>query len=110
MFTGSNLRDIGRQKVLESAALWSINTAEKLEHWLKFITQHQKSRFFTGDDIRNHLIAIHTPEPHHPNAWSAIIGAAVKRWQKDNKIVHVGYDLSKRPSRHSAIIRIYKII
>lgn len=107
---GKKRSELGQKKVLETDPNWSIRTAEKLENWLAYIIRTNKLPFFTGDDMRQHLIDTHTAEPHHPNAWSAVMGAAVRRWQKEGRIALVGFDLSKRPSRHASIVRIYKVL
>ena len=107
---GKQRKQGGMQRVTNNGLEWSERTGQKLDDWLSYVTRTRRSQFFTGDDMRNHLIGLHTPEPHHPNAWSAVMGAAVRRWLKEGKIEQVGYDVSKRPSRHSSIVRLYKIL
>lgn len=54
----------------------------------------------TGEDIR-----LLCPPAHHPNAWGAMIGHAVRK----KLIKHTGqYCRSKALSSHAAEIRIYK--
>lgn len=61
---------------------------------------------FTADDIRDWIDRHHPGrEPHHPNAVGAAIRTAAKGLASP-----AGFVESTRPSRHSAVIRVWRPI
>lgn len=44
------------------------------------------------------------PDPDHPARWGALFQSAVR----SGLIVPVGYRLSRRPSRHGGVVRVWK--
>lgn len=107
---GRQRKTAGMQKVMNSDANWSDRATQKLDDWIEFVRLNKKIVYFTGENLRSHLMSLNQPEPHHPNAWSAVIGSATKRWQKHGLISHIGFEPAKRASRHAAIVRVYKVL
>lgn len=60
---------------------------------------------FTGEELRLHLVAAGCPEPHHCNAWGALINQAVRL-----KIIRATgrYRKMKLPRSHARATPVYE--
>ena len=76
---GQILRDEGMAQVQDNAGEWRDLTRQRADEWIKSMPA---GTIFTGEDIRLDLQDAGLEEPHHPNAWSAVIGGRIRVWLK----------------------------
>ena len=96
LFAGRELRDQGIESVTENSKRWQ-------DEALQIIAGAQ---FFqaTGEELRAPIVAA-IGEPHHPNAWGALINTALKR----GLIAKTGrYTQMRRASAHARVNAIYR--
>ena len=108
MFTppsGKDLRDHGMALVESNALAWGDDIRAASEFWFRNLEPGHR---FTSEMLRHYLTEVRgLSEPHHHNAWSAVLGSLLRRWVKNRKIVNEGFITSNVPSSHARAIRIY---
>ena len=93
---GRMLRDEGIKRVIENSETWQ-------DRALRIIQAAQFDQV-TGEELREPVV-LAIGEPHHPNAWGALINTAVKR----GLIVKTGqYTQMRRASAHARVNAIYR--
>lgn len=96
--TASNLKEQGQKKVLDHSGEWRERAIEMI------VSLTKSCRVFTAEDLRM-LAHGRLDEPHHCNAWGAIMTTACKR----GLIVKTGeYVASSFPSSHGRMIAVWK--
>lgn len=103
--TGRQLRDAGMARVTFHNSAWAGKATKAIEHEFQFLVVNS---LFTGEDLHQWLEDGGLEEPEHPNAWSATIGAQLRRWLKDGTIVQAGAITAHRPEAHGRLIRRYQ--
>ena len=101
---GRRLRDKGMQQVEENAVPWRDHCKTALNDWF---ASAPSGVSFTGEDLRLSLQSSGIEEPHHPNAWSAVVGGKVRQWLKAGAIVEAGMEHSKDPKAHARRVMSY---
>ena len=105
--SGRVYRDAGMAQVSENAKDWADDVRAAAEYWLRKRDTGSHNGF-TSEILRVYLTEVRgLPEPHHHNAWSAVLGSLLRRWVKDRKIVCDGFVTSSNPSSHARAIRLY---
>jgi len=109
----TSIFNLGRQRKEQGMADANANSAEwgddvraGADWWLKNrLVAWDK---FTTEDIRAFLTDVQKlPEPHHPNAWSAVLGGVCRQWRKNNVVSHAGWTAAKAPQANARVIRQY---
>jgi hypothetical protein len=103
---GQILRDEGMAQVEENSGNWKTTARERTEAW---INSMPAGTIFTGEDIRLDLQDAGLEEPHHPNAWSAVIGGRIRVWLKSNRIRMEGWKAGSDPKAHARRMIAYRI-
>lgn len=101
---GRRLRDKGMRQVEENAVPWRDHCKNALNDWF---AAAPSGALFTGEDLRLKLQSSGLGEPHHPNAWSAVVGGKVRQWLKSGAIVEAGLEHSKDPKAHARRVMSY---
>ena len=104
---GRRLRDEGMEQVQHNAGEWRDATRRYLEIW---INETPAGTIFTGEDIRLELQDVGVDEPHHPNAWSAVIGGRIRQWLKSGRIQIDGWKTGSDPKAHARRMMAYKVL
>lgn len=104
---GRLLRDEGMAQVSENAGEWKEVTGKLIDNWF---TALPYGSVFTGEDVRVHLQECNVAAPHHPNAWSAVIGGRFRRWLKTDHIEITGWQQSGDPKAHARRLIAYQKI
>jgi hypothetical protein len=102
---GRTLRDEGMALVEENSGAWKDRAKEKIDFWFR---SQPREKLFVGEDIRLELEFLGLEQPHHPNAWSAVIGGRVRGWLKDNLIEVYGLTSAKDPKAHARRMITYR--
>jgi len=103
--TGRQLRNAGMAKVTLHNSAWAADATKLIEMEFQFLVVQS---MFTGEDLHQWLEDAGLEAPDHPNAWSAVIGAQLRRWLKDGTIVQAGAITAHRPEAHGRLIRRYQ--
>ena len=104
---GMAARDKGMAVVTENESfLWRDCMAQIAEQYLRGKVVDD---LFSGDDIRR-FVGCRLADPHHPNVWSACIGACLRRWQKDGRIERFGMVQARSESRHASWQLQYRVV
>jgi len=101
---GRRLRDKGMAQVEENSVPWRDHCKTALNDWF---ANAPSGVSFTGEDLRLSLQSSGIEEPHHPNAWSAVVGGKVRQWLKAGAIVEAGMEHSKDPKAHARRVMSY---
>lgn len=102
---GRALRDQGMESAKANSGEWKDIVREAGEAWLA----HQPVQtMFSGEEIRLYLQAYGIEQPHHPNAWGAVIGGIVRRALKAKTIEIVGIRSSTDPIAHATKAVVYR--
>ena len=104
---GQILRDEGMAQVEENSGSWKTTARERTEAW---INSMPAGTVFTGEDIRLDLQDAGLEEPHHPNAWSAVIGGRIRVWLKSNRIQMDGWKPGADPKAHARRMIAYRVV
>jgi hypothetical protein len=104
---GQMLRDAGMAQVEGNAGEWRDKARQKVDEWINAMPQ---GHVFTGEDIRLDLQDAGLEEPHHPNAWSAVIGGRIRSWLKSNRIRIEGWKIGSDPKAHARRMVAYTIL
>lgn len=75
----------------------------------KFVASRAPGDTFTGEDLRRYCEP-HVGVPHHPNAWSAVLGAMIRSWVKHRMVEAAGVTTAKDPKAHARLIRQYRTV
>lgn len=75
----------------------------------RFIDDKRIGFEFIGEDIRLAVQPI-IGDPTHHNAWGAMAGAALKRWQKDERIELVGVRRCSTTDSHARLSPLYRVV
>lgn len=101
------MTDIDAARALRDAGIERVTAAETAGHlaWLPqaeaaLARRVHTGRDFTVDDLRSEVDA----EPHHQNAWGALLHVAARR----DEIRKVGYRQSTRRDRHGAVVAVWR--
>jgi len=104
LFEGRRRRDAGKALVATSEPeAWRQAVHNLGETYLR---RMPSGRDFSAEDVRAYCEEA-VPQPHHPNAWSATIGALLKQWKAKGEIQSAGATEAKRPSSHARLLRRY---
>ena len=96
--TGQELKEEGMARVeAKENRLDPTFLADGLEQYAIFY--YLTAGTYTSEDVREAI----GREPHAPQCWSALAGAAYRA----GLINHVGYDKMKKPSSHESETRVY---
>jgi len=96
--TGQELKDEGMARVkAKENEIDPTFLADGLEQYAIF--HYLTVGTYTSEDVRDAI----GREPHAPQCWSALAGAAYRA----DLINHVGYDKMKKPSSHESETRVY---
>ena len=104
---GQILRDEGMAQVLENSGAWKDLTRQRAEEWIEAMPI---GAVFTGEDIRLALEVAGIDEPHHPNAWSAVIGGRIRVWLRTNRIQMEGWKAGADPKAHARRMIAYRVV
>lgn len=105
MFPAKKARDHALKQVSENAGTWMDEALAIVSSmrgsWLNEGTD------FTGEGLRWYLTrARHLPEPHHPNAWGALIRTAIQR----GLLIPTGrFTHMTGPKSHARMTQIYRV-
>ena len=103
---GRRLRDAEMQRVADnSAAAWKSAVITFAIDWIN--CQSVQSAW-TGEDIRLAAQAAGIAEPHHPNAWSSVIGGQIRNLLRYGVIEHIGIATGKDPKAHARKLMLYR--
>ena len=102
---GRILRDEGMAQVSENAGEWKDIAGQMLDAWIDTVYPNEE---FTGEYVRRYLEEHDCPAPHHPNAWSAVIGGRLRKWLKAGRIKIEGWQQSSSPQAHARRVVLYK--
>ena len=102
---GRILRDEGMAQVSENAGEWREAVRRYVDIWFNETPQ---GAIFTGEDIRLELQDVGVDEPHHANAWSAVIGARIRTWLKTGQIQIDGWKAASDPKAHARRMMAYR--
>lgn len=92
---GDVLKQEGQDRVLANEhSRWKVDVERVLGQLIA------KGEPFNADDLRRMAVVQAIPEPHHPNCWGALIGAA----SKAKRITMIGIDKNTIPSAHARLI------
>jgi len=101
---GEELRDRGMERVAENAGEWKYTAQAEIDGWF---SETPEGEVFTGEDIRTAIQSV-VGEPHHHNAWSAVIGGRIRKWLAANLIEIEGTSLAKVEAAHARLMRQYR--
>jgi hypothetical protein len=101
--SGRELRDEGMERVAENSGEWRFIAGAAMDVWFE---RTEVGEEFIGEDIRFGCSGV--GEPHHQNAWSAVIGGRVRQWLKAGLIEVVGVSAAQDPTTHAHMYRRYK--
>lgn len=87
-------------------AEWRDGYALHAEAFLKTLLPKQT---FIGEDLRKY-IEPKIGKPHHPNAWGAMGGMAIRRWTKDGRIQVIGMTKMTSKASHARLSPLYEVI
>jgi len=104
--TGRQLRDQKMEQVEDNSGDWKEIAKLEADRWFEEL---QADQIFTGETVRT-AIEASTGEPHHHNAWSAVIGGRLRVWLRCGWIELAGIGLAKKPSSHAGARRKYRKI
>ena len=104
---GRALRDQGMKAVEANSGEWKHLTRSAAE---AFIAYQKVGASFSGEDIRLTLQDQGIEQPHHPNAWGAVLGGVIRRELKSGKIAIVGIRSSVDPVSHATKAIMYRKI
>lgn len=95
LLLGDILKKMGQQLVLEN----------EHEEWKSLVGQVldkliESKKAFDADNLRRMAATCGIDEPHHPNCWGALIGAA----SKAKRITMIGINRNTIPSAHARLI------
>lgn len=74
-----------------------------------FIDRKPLGSEFIGEDIRIAVQPIIGAPTHH-NAWGAMAGSVLKRWQKDERIALVGVRRCTTTDSHARLSPLYRVV
>lgn len=98
MKSGEQLANEGMQQSLLNADLdWRMHAETVIN---KLITN---ARTFTSDDV---LIELEKQGARSVN--NSALGGVIKKFAREDKIEHFGWQPSKRPSRHKAPVKVWR--
>jgi hypothetical protein len=102
---GRNLRDAGMEAVEENSGEWKDLCKQYAHRWFE---AQPAETVFTGEIIRLAFQSESLPDPHHPNAWGAVIGGCLRSWLKSNRAAFVGVSPGRDPKAHARLMLTYK--
>jgi hypothetical protein len=102
---GRALRDQGMESVETNSGEWKHIVRGLGETWM---ARQSVNTTFTGEDIRMFVQSMGVPQPHHPNAWGAVIGGIIRRALKVKDIEVVGIRGSNNPTSHARRVVVYR--
>ena len=104
---GRVLRETGKARVTgKTDPAWKAAVEAACEDWLR---TSRPGWPFTGEDLRMEC-QCKVPQPHHPNAWSAVIGAVLRRWIAAGRVARSGATEASDPKAHARLIRTYRTV
>lgn len=74
----------------------------------RFIDNLSIGTEFTGESVRLYCKTCGLGEPHHPNAWSSMLGSAIRRWRKAETVRVVGLGQAHDPRSHACSMPRYR--
>jgi hypothetical protein len=104
---GRKLRDEGMEQVQQNAGEWRDVMRQHLDTW---INKTPSGAIFIGEDIRLELQNMGVEEPHHPNAWSAVIGGRIRQCLKSGRIQVHGLKTGSDPKAHARRMIAYRVL
>lgn len=111
---GRRRRDAGKEQVTRHAdPAWRARVEQLAEQFRAFKLEHgiMVGYTFAGEDIRRFCqsagAAGSVGEPHHSNAWSAVIGSILRRWKAAGLIEPDGATIARDPKAHARLTRRY---
>jgi len=102
---GKTLAEEGQKKVIAADPAWKDQANVLLRNIFKLMPN---GALFTSEALRNGLDARGMPEPHHVNAYSAVIGAFLRNLMADERVRQTGFEAATRPQAHGRMLRLYK--
>ena len=98
---GKELRDIGMARVSNNSSEWHVKAYGQVVEYAK----KYPGKTVTGEMLRT-MIVMSAGQPHHLNAWGALIAGCVKRnmFTDTGKTIH-----TSRPISHSRRIVVWEI-
>jgi hypothetical protein len=102
---GRVLRDDGMALVEENSGAWKDDAKRSMDIWFE---QQPIDKFFVGEDIRLELERNGMEQPHHHNAWSAVIGGRIRMWLRTERIEVYGLQAGKDPKAHARRMVMYR--
>jgi len=91
-------------KVETNAGEWRLHCRRAIEAWIALC---RRGHEFTAEDIRTDIEST-VGDPHHPNAWSALIGSVLRQARKAGVIELTDVCLASRPEAHGRLTRLYR--
>lgn len=76
-------------------------------HAAQFFRHLKTSETFTGGTLRSYCESAGLGQPHHPNAWSAMIRSVLADELRAERITRYGTEKSDRPAAHSRECPVY---
>lgn len=102
---GKYLRDEGMAIVEENSGQWKEIVKPKIDFWFESLPV---GNLFVGEDIRLEMETLGVGEPHHHNAWSAVIGGKIRYWLRIKRIEVYGLQAGKDPKAHARRMITYR--
>lgn len=89
-----------------ASAEWRDGYVSLAEAYLSGLAPKQT---FIGEELRK-FIEPKIGKPHHPNAWGAMGGKMLRRWQKESRIVAIGMTKMTAKSSHARLSPLYEVM
>lgn len=103
---GRRRRDVGIKRVIDAAsAAWTLSVQT---HADTFLDNLPRGGEFTGETVRLYCEGRSVGEPHHPNAWGAVLRGVYGRWRKAKRITTVGVAVAHLHSSHARMMPRYR--
>lgn len=77
-------------------------------HAEAFLNTRLPKQTFIGEELRQYIEPI-IGKPHHHNAWGAMGGQRLRRWQKEGRIVAIGMTKMTSKASHARLSPLYEV-
>lgn len=102
----TNRRNEALQDVVENAGPTWAQQCRSLAD--RYVTQLEPGSEFMGEEMRHWCLAQGLDQPHHPNAWGGVLGAAIRTGMKDGVIETAGFRQSASATSHRHRFSVYR--
>jgi len=102
---------IRRQKAAEAQVAGNAQSEWRdgyVAHAGAFIGGLLPKQTFIGEELRKYIEPI-IGKPHHSNAWGAMGGTVLRRWQKEGRITAIGMTKMTSKASHARLSPLYEV-